>query len=89
MVWVEWTVVDAAAPAVLAVCVCVRVWTWVVVRVVSSPAAFADPARPHHQPTQELAHARGRVDEETPLHLASAEVRIWLVGVLGWSVDLA
>jgi len=25
--------------------------------------------------TQELAHAKGRLDEETPLHLACAEVR--------------
>jgi hypothetical protein len=50
---------------------------------------------PH--PHQELAHARGRVDEETPLHLASAEVRfdglmiLLIKGVgppLGWGLGV-
>jgi len=32
---------------------------------------------------QELVHAKGRIDEETPLHLAAAEVRIVDVDVEG------
>jgi hypothetical protein len=34
---------------------------------------------------QELAHAKGRLDEETPLHLACAEVKIILI-MINWLI---
>lgn len=38
---------------------------------------------PSASPTQDLVDAKGRMDEETPLHLAAAEVRIVVVDVKG------
>jgi len=41
-----------------------------------SPFLSLRPTLLRFPPTQDLVHAKGRMDEETPLHLAAAEVRV-------------